>query len=44
MGWYSTFKEARIWCEKCNASTDDYRTPEEAIEAWNRRPDNEKYT
>ncbi|MBR0203145.1 MAG: Lar family restriction alleviation protein, partial [Synergistaceae bacterium] len=27
----------RVWCEKCNAMSNLFRTREEAVASWNRR-------
>ena len=37
MIFWETMKDARVRCKECDASTHDYRTPEEAIDAWNKR-------
>lgn len=36
--------EYRVACKECRASSDEYRTEEEAIAAWNRRaqPENKE--
>lgn len=37
MIFWEAMKDARVRCKACDVSTHDYRTPEEAIEAWNKR-------
>ena len=36
------YEVARICCTKCKAGVNAYRSRKEAIEAWNRRPDDDK--
>lgn len=38
-GMYVTYQQSvYIRCRKCNSTSDDYKTTEEAENAWNKRP------